>query len=315
MDCWRSFRPREVDWSPTSGNCYPVQMRWAGNLFVVAADLRKRCLDWNCPWRHLAWRSATTSLHGIWLHSETLIAHLEALHLPEHGLERLFLLILGLRLSEASKVVLVLNITFSDHAIERGVLVIGRVRVWVVHLIQVLNIYCLLCHVRWVRAALHVYSRRIIVALEVAESSVISSRGELHLIWTIGTGAEHIHEICIIWLSIFLWWFIEWHQIRTSSWGCCWHCSLVITWWLLTNLFWCYLRLFLNWFTFDPFIVTRVLLLCFYILICKWFVSMEILLPIFNVFLEFFGLILIQPSRIIGPLIGVSPLLADILVF
>ena len=70
-----------------------------------------------------------TSLHGIWLHSETLIAHLEALHLPEHGLERLFLLILGLRLSEASKVVLVLNNTFSDHAIERGVLVIGRVRV------------------------------------------------------------------------------------------------------------------------------------------------------------------------------------------
>ena len=59
MDCWRSFRPREVDWSPTSGNCYPVQMRWAGNLFIVAADLRKRCLDWNCPWRHLAWRSAT----------------------------------------------------------------------------------------------------------------------------------------------------------------------------------------------------------------------------------------------------------------
>ena len=120
-----------------------------------------------------ATQSSHISLHPV----RALVAsHLEVLHLSCHWLERLLLLLSWLRLPKSAHH-LILHAASWDHAVQGRVLVVGRVGVRVVHLIQVLNVYRLLSHIRWVCSALHVdwLASGAVVALEVSKPTVIIS--------------------------------------------------------------------------------------------------------------------------------------------
>lgn len=113
------------------------------------------------------------SLHAS-LHSSLHTAHWEVLHLTHHGLERLFLLLGRLRLAKSTHH-LATALTM-NHTVKCRVLVIRRMRVCIVHLIQVLDVDGLLRHIRWVGATLHVdglATAAHAVSLEVSETTII----------------------------------------------------------------------------------------------------------------------------------------------
>lgn len=71
--------------------------------------------------------------------------------------------------------------------------------------------------------------------------------------------------------------------------------------------------LFGHWLALNPLIVA-IFQILFCLLIGNLLTPCKVLLIVLNILLEFLGLVLVEPRRVMSPLIGIGPLLAYVLV-
>ena len=290
------------------------------------------------PSKRLLLLTKTSSAHrllllaGHILHTKGVSAHLiiiihlllllETRQTSYHWLESLLLLLLlllWLSLPESTHqaaLVLLHIITRSHHTIKRRILIIGWVCVWVVHLIQILNINSLLGHICGIVAALHVYGC-ITIPLKITKATIIitSSSWKTHLIILTSSGlttaTKHVHEISwtrrstrlLSLLRCTIKWKKVWslHRRLTRS-----HNFL----WLTCNL----LRHGFLWLSRAPVIVTGVF--GFFLGLNYFLLNTlrKVFLPILHILLKLFWLVFIEPCWIMGPFFGVGPLLLDVFI-
>lgn len=183
-----------------------------------------------------------------------------------------------------------------------------------VHLVQILNVYCLLCQICCILSCWHVHT---VIRLKIWKPVILGCwRGAENILYAIGIAlgwrcveVQEVHCCCISLRLI--WLLLRRHSSRPCT-----------RWWRgksshrpLGRLLRKICGLF-NWRC--HFLVTRVIIAMFVVFRFFWLVvktiSAKIFLVVYQVFLELFGLIFIQPCGIVIPIFIICPFFVDVFI-